>query len=105
LNWWSPIRHGGALSAAAIIVPDGKRGKNPRILSEYYDFQRKSSLLNTNPGGFVPRRCGSPLHDICGKPVQSCMLFSHVIRDFSRAKNVNIVYTLLLTDRGRIDIF
>ena len=31
--------------AAAFIVSDGKRGNNFRIISEYYDFHRISSLF------------------------------------------------------------
>jgi predicted oxidoreductase len=43
----SPIRCGGAPSgAAAFIVSDGKMGNNFRIISEYYDFHRISSLFN-----------------------------------------------------------
>ena len=41
----STIRRGGAPSrAAAYIVTNGQRGNNPRIISEYYDFQRE--MLN-----------------------------------------------------------
>jgi hypothetical protein len=36
--------HKEAPLAAAIIVPDGKGGNNPRIISEYYDFHRKTSF-------------------------------------------------------------
>jgi hypothetical protein len=34
--------HKEAPSAAAIIVPDGKSGNNPRTISEYYVFHRKT---------------------------------------------------------------
>jgi hypothetical protein len=77
------IRHGGAPSGvAAFIVPDGERGKNPRIIAEYYDLVWKYNhfffpyrcvprkimvvfveniLKNLNVhGGFTPPRCAPP---------------------------------------------
>ena len=59
--FYSLIRRGGTpLRIAAIIVPDGQNGNNPRILSEYSDFHGECLITSSTSQRFHPLRCGLP---------------------------------------------
>jgi hypothetical protein len=55
LNFGDRSAVGATLSeVAAFIIPDGMSGSNPRIISEYCDFQRKCFKKPERLTGFSP---------------------------------------------------